>query len=61
MTSKEMQIQESITENQQRLTQHLIKQNNRYRKALEFYATSGQAIGETKHGEVAREALGASE
>ena len=32
-------------------------QNKRYRKALEFYAVSGQGIGEEKHGEVAREAL----
>src|SRR5690625_1021149 len=34
-----------------------IVQNKRYREALEFYAMSGQAIGETKHGEVARKAL----
>ena len=36
------------------LLEHQIRQ---YRKALEFYAMSGQAIGETKHGEVARKAL----
>src|SRR5690625_4644581 len=35
----------------------LLKQNKRYCEALEFYAMSGQAIGETKHGEVARKAL----
>ena len=35
----------------------LEEQNNRYRAALEFYAISGQGIGETKHGEVARKAL----
>src|SRR5690625_2927198 len=35
----------------------LLEQNKRYCEALEFYAMSGQAIGETKHGEVARKAL----
>ncbi len=33
------------------------KENARFRKALEFYAMSGQGIGEEKHGEVARQAL----
>lgn len=35
----------------------LSHENKRYREALEFYAVSGQGIGEEKHGEVARKAL----
>lgn len=42
---------------QSRLLEKAQQQNKRYREALEFYAISGQGIGETKHGEVAREAL----
>lgn len=40
-----------------KLANKLDHQIRQYRKALEFYAMSGQAIGETKHGEVARKAL----
>ena len=33
--NKEMKIQEDITRNQHRLTNHLIKQNKRYREAVD--------------------------
>lgn len=46
-------IIELIKEDKEKLEQ----QNKRYREALEFYAVSGQGIGEEKHGEVARKAL----
>src|SRR5690625_7705405 len=39
-----------------KLANKLDHQIRQYRKALAFYAMSGQALGETKHGEVARKA-----
>src|SRR5690625_2704258 len=38
-----------------KLANKLDHQIRQYQKALEFYAMSGQAIGETKHGEVRSE------
>ena len=42
--SKEMKIQEDITRNQHRLTNHLVEQNKRYREALEEIK-SHQVVG----------------
>lgn len=40
-----------------KIASRLQEENGGFEQALEFYAVSGQGIGESKHGEVARQAL----
>lgn len=46
-----------LLEHRTKMLKYSKDRNRRYKQALEFYAVSGQGIGEAKHGEVARQAL----